>query len=114
MEKRSFERIDADIDVRFSYGYMFYTGAISNLSEKGLFVRTKNCLPDNSIVLIMLRLENELVKLLARVTRSIRSGNNRDGMGIEILNPQKKIPELCREPEIHLQHSNKTDATEAF
>ncbi len=90
MEKRSFERIDADLDVRFSYGYIFYTGKISNFSEKGLFIRTRNCLPDNSIVLIMLRVENELVKLLARVKRSTKSGNNHDGMGIEILNPQKK------------------------
>ena len=90
MEKRSFERIYADLDVRFSYGYIFYTGKISNLSENGLFIRTRNCLPDNSIVLIMLRVENELVKLLARVKRSTKSGNNHDGMGIEILNPQKK------------------------
>ncbi len=90
MEKRSFERIDADLDVRFSYGYIFYTGKISNLSEKGLFIRTRNCLPDNSIVLVMFQVEDELVKLLARVKRSAKSGNNHDGMGIEILNPQKK------------------------
>jgi hypothetical protein len=90
MEKRSFERIAANVDVRFSYGYIFYTGKISNLSEKGLFIRTRNCLPDNSIVLIMFRVENELLKLLARVKRSAKSGNNHDGIGIEILNPQEK------------------------
>ncbi len=90
MEKSSFERVDADVDVRFSYGYIFYTGEIRNFSEKGMFIRTRNILPDNSIVLVMFRVEDELVKLLARVKRSAKSGNNHDGMGIEILNPQKK------------------------
>ncbi len=90
MEKRSFERIDADVDVRFSYGYIFYTGSITNLSEKGLFIRTKNCLPMNSLILIMYRVEDELIKILARVKRSTKSNRYDDGMGIEVLNPQKK------------------------
>ena len=90
MEKRSFERIDADVDVRFSYGYIFYTGNITNLSERGLFIRTKNCLPDNSLILIMYRVEDELLKILARVKRSIKSNRYNDGMGIEVLNPQSK------------------------
>lgn len=90
MEKRSFERIDADVDVRFSYGYIFYTGSITNLSEKGLFIRTKNCLPTNSLILIMFREDDELLKILARVKRSTKSNRYDDGMGIEVLNPQRK------------------------
>ena len=90
MEKRSFERIDADVDVRFSYGYIFYTGNIKNLSERGLFIRTKNCLPDNSLILIMFRVEDELLKILARVKRSSKSNRYNDGMGIEVINPQSK------------------------
>ena len=90
MDKRSFERIDADVDVRFSYGYIFYTGNITNLSERGLFIRTKNCLPDNSLILIMYRVEDELLKILARVKRSIKSNRYNDGMGIEVINPQSK------------------------
>ncbi len=90
MEKRSFERIDANFDVRFSYGYIFYTGNIKNLSERGLFIRTKNCLPINSLILIMFRSEGELLKILARVKRSSKSNKFDDGMGIEVLNPQRK------------------------
>ncbi|MEN8262531.1 MAG: PilZ domain-containing protein [Nitrospirota bacterium] len=90
MEKRSFERIDTDVDVRFSYGYIFYTGSIKNLSERGLYIRTKNCLPDNSLILIMFRVEDELLKILARVKRSTKSNRYNDSMGIAVLNPQRK------------------------
>lgn len=90
MEKRSCERIDANIEVRFSYGYMFYTGTIANLSQRGLFIRTKNRLPDNAVLLILFRLENDLLKLLAKVRHSDKSNSKYEGMGIELLNPQKE------------------------
>lgn len=90
MEKRSCERIDANIEVRFSYGYIFYNGIIVNMSQRGLFIRTKNRLPDNSVLLIFFRLGNDLLKLLARVKHLEKSNKKYEGMGIELLNPQKE------------------------
>ena len=61
MEKRSYERVAADVDVRFSHGYMFYRGNITNISERGLFIKTGNCLAENSLLLVMFRVEDNLL-----------------------------------------------------
>lgn len=93
MEKRSVERLQSGIDARFNYGDMFYAGTILNLSEKGMFIKTKICLPAGSMFVVLVRKEYELLKMLARVKYSAREKADCEGMGVEILNPPTNYEE---------------------
>jgi hypothetical protein len=88
MEKRAYERMPADIEVRLPYGNKFYSGTILNLSEKGMFISTKKFYPSDSMLSIYI--DNKPVNLLSRVRRYRMTAGHLDGIGIEILNPQKK------------------------
>ena len=85
MERRSFERISTNINARFFYDNMFYTGSILNLSERGLFLSTKRCLPSDSMFVIIIRLEEKYLKLVAKVKRLAQGEGYYNGMGVEIL-----------------------------
>lgn len=86
-EKRAFKRIAANIDARFFFGNIFYSGTVLNISEKGMFINTKRCLPSDSMFVIIIREEHALLKVIAKVRRSTLGGGGCDGMGVELLSP---------------------------
>jgi hypothetical protein len=94
MEKRAVERIAAEIDTRFFYGNMFYSGTAVNLSERGMFVHTHSCVPANSEFLVIIKDKKELIKISARVKRVTKTEDRFDGMGIELLNPSARYLEF--------------------
>ncbi|RJQ50017.1 MAG: hypothetical protein C4538_01025 [Nitrospiraceae bacterium] len=85
MEKRAFERIPANINARFFYGNIFYTGNILNLSEKGMFISTRRCLPSDSMFVVIVRLEDKLLKVVAKVKRLTKGSGYHNGMGVELV-----------------------------
>lgn len=87
MERRSHPRISTKIDARFFYGNLFYSGTVSNISHKGMFINTRRLLPSGSIFIVLIRIENQLLKVVARVKRNIRNNSGIDGMGVELLSP---------------------------
>ncbi len=94
MEKRIFERIPSSLAVRFPHENMFYSGTVLNLSEKGMFISTKRLFPAYSVFSITIKRENELLKVFVRVKRAMKTNGYYDGIGVEILNPQKKYLEF--------------------
>jgi len=94
MEKRAHPRIPTKIDARFFYGNLFYSGTVSNISQKGMFVNTRRLLPTGSIFVILIRAENQLLKVVARVKRNIRENGSHDGMGVELLSPSAPYMDL--------------------
>ncbi len=86
-EKRAFERFPANIDARFFYGNIFYSGTVLNLSEKGMFINTKRCLPSDSMFVIIIRESNALLKVIAKVKRFSIDGSCCNGMGVELMSP---------------------------
>jgi hypothetical protein len=86
-EKRTHKRIAANIDARFFSGNIFYSGTVLNISEKGMFINTKRCLPSDSMFVIIIREENSLLKVIAKVRRFSANGSSCDGMGVELLSP---------------------------
>lgn len=86
-EKRAFKRVAANIDARFFFGNIFYSGMVLNISEKGMFINTKKCLPFDSMFVIIIREDNTLLKVIAKVKRSSLGGGSCDGMGVELLSP---------------------------
>ncbi|MBI5408568.1 MAG: PilZ domain-containing protein [Nitrospirae bacterium] len=94
MEKRAVERIPANLSARFFYGNMFYTGTILNLSEKGMFISTRRCLPCESMFVIIIRSESKLMQVVARVKRLAKDNGHYGGMGVELLNATVEYSEF--------------------
>ena len=88
-EKRVCARILANIDSRFFYGNLFYSGLVTNLSDRGMFISTKSFLPSDAMFIIIIRLENEFLKVIAKVKRVTSKVDNNAGMGVELLNPPR-------------------------
>ncbi|KPK02009.1 MAG: hypothetical protein AMK71_03755 [Nitrospira bacterium SG8_35_4] len=86
-EKRAFKRINANIDARFFYGNIFYSGTVLNISEKGMFINTKRFLPSDSMFVIIIREGNALLKVIAKVRRYSVDSGSFYGMGVELLSP---------------------------
>ncbi len=97
-ERRSFKRkrITANIDARFFYGNMFYSGTVLNLSEKGMFINTRRCLPFEPMFVVIIRIENELLNVIAKVKRITKLNTDCDGMGVELLSPSNGYLELIK------------------
>ncbi len=87
VEKRAFNRIPVNIDARFFHGNIFYSGIVRNLSDQGMFIDTKKCLPSDSMFVVIIREDNDLLKLIAKVKRASMNADACLGMGVELLSP---------------------------
>jgi Tfp pilus assembly protein PilZ len=91
-DKRKDDRIIKRLEVKFQTNGE-RTSITSNLSEKGLFIRTKKVLEPGSTVNLKLDLpNNSSIYLTGKVIRSVRSvtgllGQAKSGMGISLTNP---------------------------
>ena len=85
--RRTHRRIYTNIHARFFYGNLFYSGNVINISERGLFISTKRFIPSESMFVVLIRVEEELYKVIARVKRTERNTGSNDGMGVELLSP---------------------------
>jgi hypothetical protein len=89
-EKRSFERIPIGEEVKISYKNKYYSGTVLNISEEGMFLGTKKCLPFNST----LSIENKLFKVLVSVKRLTEMNGYYDGVGVKLTNPTEVYSEF--------------------
>lgn len=101
MERRAHERLPSTLKARLFYGNLFYAGMVTNLSEKGVFIKSKMSFNVNSVFVLVMLVNNKTVNILARVRRCVKSndhGNSlNDGMGIELLNPPVNYLEFVRD-----------------
>lgn len=86
-EKRISSRVAANIDARFFHANIFYSGIVRNLSEQGMFIDTKKCLPFDSMFVVIIRHDNDLLKVIAKVKRAALNTDTCQGMGVELLSP---------------------------
>ena len=93
-ERRACERIQTNIDARFFYSNLFYSGSVSNMSDSGMFISTKRFLPADSMFVVIIRLENELLKVIAKVKRHTSTSDSGAGMGVALLSPSRSYLEL--------------------
>lgn len=85
MNKRAFERIPADIEVKFFCNNMDYTGTIKNISENGMFISTQDmCSPFDSQFEVLIPVDGDLLNVPVNLNRIILSPDSRDGIGVEI------------------------------
>ncbi len=103
MQKRSSERINANLSTRLSYAYTFYSGTVLNLSEEGMFIWSKQSVPVDKVLVVLFRIENEPALIISRVKWVIKRENYSICIGVEILNTKKdylQFVENLRQKEI--------------
>ena len=89
-EKRANNRIPSNLQARILYGNLIYTGRIKNLSENGMFIRTKVNFPVNSVFLLLVLVNEYVMKVPIKVKRIVRPENSiskrtDQGMGVELV-----------------------------
>lgn len=94
-----FRRFTKRLEATFSTGGMKFRGISSDLSEGGLFIRTRNGLTPGTITDIEIFLsEGKTCRLKGIVRRTIKTSLStiKNGMGIEILERDSNYLELLR------------------
>jgi hypothetical protein len=86
-ERRSSNRIPVNIDARFFWGNMFYSGTITNLSENGMLIKTNVDISCGESFIVLLSEEQDIPKLVARVKRIARENRISSSIGVEIISP---------------------------
>lgn len=95
MERRADKRIPVNVEVRFFYAKMFYSGTIAEISRTGMLINTGDCVPPESKVVVIVRTEDEeLLIFHGRVSRLRQIDGRFDAMGIEVLKPVNKYKEF--------------------
>lgn len=102
-EKRSSRRISARIDARLFHSNTFHSGTVLNLSDYGMFIKTDRCVPHDSIFVVIIRDDNHLMKLIAKVKYVMENHDTYSGMGVELLDPFSQYANFLDRLCAHLQ-----------
>jgi Tfp pilus assembly protein PilZ len=95
MEKRVFKRIPTNIDVTFCCCITdYYSGIVTNLSKKGMFIATQMCFPLDSQLDILILSNKEMLKVPVNVRWIRKSADLYDGVGVEVQDIPKKYFEF--------------------
>ena len=73
MDRREYERVNTNFRAQYFFGNALYTGEITNLSEKGMYINTKLCFPFESKFEILIPLVQGVLKVPVRVSRIIKT-----------------------------------------
>ena len=94
MARRACLRILLKINVKFYCCEKVYSGTVTNISEKGMFIRTNEmCFPDNRQFDLTIPLEDEYAIVPVKINRLVNLEGGQCGMGVELLNPSLKYVE---------------------
>jgi len=88
MERRRHKRFTRRLETRFKSGGMNFTGISSNLSETGLFIRTKRSFAPDSVLDIELILPDRRASFLKGIVKwTVKTAIStfKNGMGVEII-----------------------------
>lgn len=93
MWMRAYERIPSNIRIKFFSGVDEYYGTVTNLSEKGMFIKTRVSFPLQPRLKILVPVKSEVMKISA-ITKSFgNSGQIYDGIGVELVSPPQNYLE---------------------
>jgi Tfp pilus assembly protein PilZ len=93
-EKRSYRRVPVNLDANFFCSNMFYSGEITNLSETGMFINTRHCLPVGTILVVSIHNKNKFSRVFVKIQRIKRENMNSDGVGVELMKPSRDYEDL--------------------
>jgi hypothetical protein len=123
MGKRTYKRFTKRVEVEFRSGGRVFKGISSDISENGLFVRTRNSLVPGSPVEMRLYLPDGTVsRIKGLVRRAVRTHSTviKSGMGIEVLEYDKYYGNFLKDlvgglkgPDLSGSHAPDEDAGES-
>ncbi len=95
-ERRAFDRVPTKMEARFMCGNRYYSGKITDVSEKGMFINTDIRLPNNVTLNIVMLIDNEIEIVPVTVKRSVEASYRSDnflsgGMGVEVVKSPAKF-----------------------
>jgi Tfp pilus assembly protein PilZ len=95
MEKRAFQRTISDMSVTFCCCITdYYSGILTNISEKGMFISTPICFPLDSRLNILINSNKEMLNIPVRIRWIRKSTDKYDGIGVEVLELTNKYLEF--------------------
>ncbi len=95
MEKRLFERINVNVEVEFFSNENLYCGTVNNISEKGMFIRTKRIyFPFDMQFEMRIPWEEKIVYLPVNLNRMSTSPDSSDALAVEIAEPSPQYLEF--------------------
>ena len=87
--KRKSERLDAKLQVSLFYGNIVYSGMVTNISEKGMFISTRRNFAIDTMLVTSLMVGEEPLKLPIQIMRRANSVDLNEspdnGVGVQIL-----------------------------
>jgi len=115
MRKRRHKRIIRRLETEFSANGLAFRGISSDLSRSGVFVRTNNPFPEDTLVDLTIHLPGNMVsRLKGSVRRAIKTGQTaiKNGMGMEIIELDQNYVNFLNdilpveEQSHHIEHKN--------
>lgn len=95
MDKRAFHRTTKTMSVTFCCCLTdYYSGNLTNISERGMFISTPICFPLESRLNILIPSDKEMLNIPVRVRWIRKSQDKYDGIGVEVLEPTNKYLEF--------------------
>ena len=86
MQRRAFERMPANIKVKFFCCESHYDGTIMNMSEGDMYISTNEMrFPFDSEIDIVIPLNADILKVPVKVMRITKSSDFYDGLGVAVL-----------------------------
>lgn len=102
LNRRSFERIPVNFMIHFYYGDSINFGTVTDISEKGMFVKTRMPLADvNSEFEIVIPSSHTELSVPVLVRRIAKKDDFYEGFGVELLT---QTPEYLKHV-LNLKHS---------
>lgn len=97
MDKRLFERISVNVEVEFFSNENLYCGTVRNISEKGMFIKTKRIyFPFDMQFEMRIPWEEKIVCLPVNLNRMSTSPDSSDALAVEISEPSLQYLEFLR------------------
>ena len=85
MQRRAHDRIPSSLSVRCCCETSEFSGTVTDLSEKGMYICIDDlCFPFDSVFSITFAAHEEVLTLPVSIRRIEKSGDRYDGVGVEI------------------------------
>jgi hypothetical protein len=90
MTRRACERIPSSLVVKFLHENSICYGIVTNISEKGMCIKSGVCLPCDSHIKLQIPLKDQHLEVSVKVRRVVKDRGFYDTMGVELLKPTRK------------------------
>jgi Tfp pilus assembly protein PilZ len=93
IEKRKYARKLLREKVIYSFGNVFYSGNLRNVSKEGMFVEATYCFPVDDWLILVMKYNDSFLNLRVKVKRLVRNSGSYKGMGLQLMNAQGRYLE---------------------